>query len=308
MSEKKKRSFWSGEVGTNLLRTVKSPFALIMSLVVWIICLSYVALLLFALLTSLKDLNNFADDLFGIPKKFMFENYQVAFTRMFYTAKLPEGGTRNVMFPELLMNSLLYSTFPVLISVFSHAMVAYVAAKYDYRFNKVLHFIVVFVMVVPLVSSLGASINLMKSIGFYDSYAAYLYGTIKFADSNFLIWYAIFRNIPKDYNDAAALDGAGHWRIMLTIIFPMALSMFMITFVLEFVGAWNSYINQLTTMPSMPNLALVLRQLQEDSNSAVSRPPIQMAAAMIVAFPCLLIYCIGQKWMIGNFTVGGIKG
>jgi len=285
----------------------KNIIILILGLFLAIICLSYLYLLLFGIFSSLKTLNNFSEDMFGFPRRIYYENYIIAFTRLFYPVRLANGGTRRVMFPELIWNTLLFSTLPVIITIMTQEMVAYVCTKYKFRFNKVLHLMVVFVVVMPAVNSLGQKIIFLKTLGFYDNYWALLYGSIVFADYNFLIWYGTFKSVPTDYIEAARIDGAGHYATMFKIIFPMVRVQFVVLFVLGFITKWNNYMDVLTTMPSFPVLSLALLSFQWDTTTYVGWPTVQLAAAMIVAFPCIILFIVFQPLLVGNLTMGGLK-
>jgi multiple sugar transport system permease protein len=289
------------------LSRFKSPFVIVMFLFLAFECFTFIYALFWGLLTSLKSLNNFSEDMFGFPRNLLFSNYGVIFQRLFVTVR-SGAGSRRVGFAELLLNSLLYAVIPTFISVVSHAMVAYAACKYRFRFNRVLHFIVVFVIVVPVVGSLGAGLVFARLIGLYDNFPMMAYTAISFADTGFLIWYGVFKGISSEYMEAAKVDGAGHWRIMLTVMFPLVRVPFMILLVLGFIGNWNGYMTQLTMMPSMPNLALALWQFQFDTTTIVSWPTMQIGAAMVVALPCLILFLLFQRWMVGNLTMGGLKG
>lgn len=269
------------------------------------------ALLLYGLfwgiMTSLKSINNFSEDMFGFPRELRFDNYITAY-RCFYKNIQTGAGYERIYFPELLRNSILFSTLPVLCDLCSTASVAYVCAKYRMRFNKVLHFIVLFVIVFPGVSNLGNKIAFFKAIGFYDSYLATCYGEIHFAKYNFLIWYGAFLGISNDYLDAARVDGAGNWRTMLTIAFPLVRIQFAILFLLGFVGRWNSYLATIQFTPSWPTLASALFAFREVTTNAASFPTVQIAACFIVALPSVILYSIMSPYMIGNLTAGGLKG
>ena len=285
----------------------KSPFVIVMSLIIALECFTFIYALYWGLITSLKSLNNFSTDFFGFPEKLMFSNYIVAFRRLYVTIE-SGAGSRNVMFGELLWNSLSFAVLTTVLSVFSRAAVAYVVCKYRFAFNKVLHFAVVLSIVVPPMSSLGSTLNLYRTLGIYDNFLPYAYLSIGFADMNFLIWYGVFKGISSEFMEAARIDGAGHWRIMLTVMFPLARVPFMILFVLGFIAGWNGYYPQLTYLPSMPNLALSLWKLQYNTTNEIAWPHMQIAIAMIVAAPCLLLYIIFQRWFVGNLTMGGLKG
>ena len=285
----------------------KSPFVILMFIWLAVICFTYLYGIYWGLITSLKDILNFNDDIFGWPRKLMFSNYTTAFKHLYVTIEAG-AGTRRVMFPELLFNSITYAVVMPCVTVFSQMLVAYAASKYHFRFNKVLHFCVVLSIVVPPIGSLGMSLQIARTLGIYDNFLMYAITSIGFANSGFLIWYGVFNGISSEYMDAAKIDGAGHFRILITIMLPLARVPIMILWVLAFIGSWNTYSVQYTMLPSMPNLSLALWYFQFDLGNEISWPPMQIAASMITALPCLVLYFTFQKWFVGNLTSGGLKG
>ena len=285
----------------------KSPFVILMFVWLCVICFTYIYGIYWGVITSLKDILNYNDDIFGLPQRVMFSNYSIAFKHLYVTIEAGLG-SRRVMFPELLFNSVVYAVVISSVSVFSQMLVAYAAAKYQFAFNKVLHFCVVLSIVVPPIGSLGMTLQLSRILGIYDNFLMYAVSCIGFANSGFLIWYGVFKGISSEYMDAAKIDGAGHFRILITIMLPLARVPIMILWVLSFIGNWNSYTAQYTMLPSMPNLSLALWYFQFDLGNEISWPPMQIAASMVTAFPCLVLYFSFQKWFVGNLTSGGLKG
>ncbi len=306
-TQREKLPFRKTKFGSKLFYTISSPFNLVMCIVLFVFSTSFIIALLWGLLTSFKGISDYNLNMMGFPKKFKFSNYVTAFSKLSY--RVQDGaGSRDVMLFELTWNTILYATIPVFVDVFSHAIVGYAMAKYNFKFNGFINALVVFTMVFPIVNSIGAQITYLKMLGLYDSYAAYVYGKIQCVSMGLLIWRGIFKNIDSAYMEAAMIDGAGHFRTMFSIMFPLARTMFSITLVTNFIAAWNSYEAQLTTMPSMPNLALALFKFQFSTTQAISRIPYQMCAAMLVALPCLIVFICFQKYFIGSLSVGGLKG
>ena len=301
-----KRAAWKTGLKKTLKR-FKSPFVILMFLIIAAECFTFIYAIYWGLITSLKSLNNFREDIFGFPRKLMFSNYSVVFERLYVTIR-SGGGSREVMFPELLFNSLTFAVVLTIVAILSRAMVAYVACKYRFRFNKVLHFTVVLSIVVPPISSLGMTLQLARILHIYDNFPVFVWSCIGFSDAGFLIWSGVFKNISNEYMEAARIDGAGHFYTMFLVMFPLARVPIMIMAVLGFIGNWNGYYTQLTLLPSMPNLSLALWHFQWDTTNIISWPHMQIAASMIVALPCLVLYFIFQRWFVGNLTMGGLKG
>lgn len=285
----------------------KWPFVTVMFIFLGIVCLSYIYALYWGFITSLKDILNFNEDIFGFPQRIHFTNYVTAFRKLFVTIEAGAGRKR-IMFPTLIVNSLVFAVAIASISMFSQVFVAYAATKYRFWFNKVLHFCVVVTIVVPPVSSLGMTLQIAHAIGLYDNFLMFCFTSIGFANASFLVWAGVFKGISSEYMDAAKIDGAGHYRIMFSIMMPLARVPIMIIWLLTFIGYWNSYYTQYTILPSMPNLALALWYFQFDVGNEIAWPPIQIAASMMVAIPCLLLYFIFQRWFVGGITSGGLKG
>lgn len=285
----------------------KSPLVIVSLLFLVIECFTLLFGLYWAIITSLKSINNFAEDVFGFPWDLKFNNYSMVYKRLYYQI-VNEAGYKRIYFPGLFLNSILYATIPEFVGILTFASVSYVVSKFRFAFNKVMTTIVLFVMICPQMGSIGSTITFLRSIGFYDNYYALLYGKIIFADYAFLIWMGTWKGVPSEYMEAAKMDGAGNLRTMLLIMFPLAKVTFAIYVVLGFISAWNNYSIPLITMPSMPNLALALYQFQENSINEISWPTYQMAAAVIVAIPSLVLYCIIEPYLVGNLTMGGIKG
>lgn len=285
----------------------KSPFVILLCVWIAVGCISYLLALYWGLMSSLKEVLNYMEDLFGFPRRLAWENYATAFENLFVSIPTDDG-RRRVVFLELLYNSVLFSVVASTVPVVSQMLVAYAATKYNFAFNKVLHFSVVMVIVVPPIGSLGTTLQLYRLLRIYDNFFMLMVARISFAGSGFLVWSGVWRGISSEYMDAAKIDGAGHFRILTTIMLPLARVTFTIMWVLCFITNWNSYSMQYTLLPSMPNLSLALWSFQFDVGNAISWPPIQIAAAMVVSLPCLILYISFQELLVGNLTSGGLKG
>ena len=117
---------------------------------------------------------------------------------------------------------------------------------------------------------------------------------------------AAFSGIPKDYFDAANLDGAGHFRMMWHIGFPMTRTVIVAMVVLQAIGAWNNYSTPLVFLPGRPTIAYGLYYIQ--NNPAGVLPPIQLAAAMLTSIPLVIMFVCFRNLIMGNLAVGGLKG
>ena len=82
----------------------------------------------------------------------------------------------------------------------------------------------------------------------------------------------------------------------------------MITCLLSFIGYWNDYYIPMIYLPSKPTIAYALYCFQTTSVTSVSNVPAKMAGSLIVFIPVFILFLIFKKKLIGNLTVGGLKG
>ena len=132
-----------------------------------------------------------------------------------------------------------------------------------------------------------------------------------FTNMYYFIFKGAFYSLPESYSEAAKIDGAGNFKIFLTIIMPLVRTTFLSVFVLSFVALWNDYTTALAFAPQRPTVAYAfyvrMSSASPDATQAGSEP-VRMAGAMILMLPILIFYAVGNRFLMGNLTIGGIKG
>lgn len=292
----------------NYFGSFKSPFVTLMFLLLLVQSLTVIFALYWMFSTSLKSQINFGMDNIGLPKEYKFENYQKAFTYLNVQIK-QDGGYRDVFLPELIYNSLVFSLSHVIVIGISHAMSGYVLAKYQkFRFVRIIQAVILINVVMPVVTSLSASLDWNKQLGVYDNLPMIIYTCIAIFDSSTLIYIGAFAGVHNSYIEAAKIDGAGNFRILFTIAIPLIRTVLMVMAVNNFIGLWNNYMTPYLYMPSTPTMAVALLNFSQSNNNSITSEPMQMAAAALVCLPCLTLFFAFKDKMIGNLTMGGIKG
>lgn len=292
----------------NYFGAFKSPFTILMFLVLLAQSVTVLFALYWMFSTSLKSQINFGLDNVGLPNPFRFDNYSKAFSYLFVQIK-ENGGYRNAYLPELLWNSILFAGSHTIMIVGCHAICAYVLAKFrKFRLIRLITSIIVILMVVPVVTSLGASIDWNKTVGAYDNFPMIVYTCIAIFDSGTLIYIGAYDGVSDSYIEAAKIDGASNFRCMLTIGIPLIRTVLMVMTVTTFISMWNNYMTPFIYLPSMPTLSVALLNFSQSNTNAISSEPMQMAAAALVSIPCLILFFAARDKMVGNLTMGGIKG
>jgi ABC-type glycerol-3-phosphate transport system permease component len=133
--------------------------------------------------------------------------------------------------------------------------------------------------------------------------------TVPFMGSIFSIFLLrqFFAQIPDELFDAAQMDGAGHFRFLLTVVIPLAKAPLMVIVVLSFMGSWNALAWPLlvTNSPEWRPIAVGLLNFVDEAGQMLN---LMMAGAVITIIPILLIYFITQKQFTESIARSGLKG
>lgn len=280
------------------------------SLLIMAILVVYVASLIvpmfWALLTSLKGILDYIENPLGFPKVFEFNNYFTAY-QYFFVAIDKGGETTYVYIEEMLFNSLLYAVGASFFGTLATTMVAYVTARFNYRFSKIIYWVVVITMILPIVGSLPSEIQVTKALGIYDSIIGMYILKANFLGLYFLVFHAMFKTIPQDYVDAAVMDGAGNFRVFTQIMLPIAKKLFGTVMLIRFIEYWNDYQSPMIYLPTRPTLAVGLFNYSASTINAISSTPLKLAGALMIFVPIFVLFIFMQKQLIGGMSMGGVK-
>lgn len=135
-----------------------------------------------------------------------------------------------------------------------------------------------------------------------------LYGVMQFPFAVFLLT-GFMRSVPRDYEEAAQLDGCGNFRILMNIYVPMAKPGIITVCMITTMAAWNEYPVALVmlTDPSKQTLPVGIAMLYERQRYATDWGAL-FAALVLALIPTVVIFLIGQKQLIQGMSLGGIKG
>ena len=125
---------------------------------------------------------------------------------------------------------------------------------------------------------------------------------------NIFLFRNFFNGIPNDYLEAATIDGANNYQIMLKIIFPLVFSTTMGILILSFIACWNDYYTQMIYLQRMPTIAYGLFDSQSYGDSAASSvTTVRLAVCFVACVPTLILFALFRKKIMENIVVGGVK-
>ncbi|WP_240468542.1 carbohydrate ABC transporter permease [Gracilibacillus sp. YIM 98692] len=259
---------------------------------------------------SFKSLEDLLNPLINwIPSTVYLENYMIAFQVLNF-------------FPTL--GQTLYVTIiPSIAQTAIAAIIGYGFARYEFPFKKIIFGIVLITFIIPpqvLMIPRYVFFNELELIGSIFSFLLpALFGQGLNSTIFILIFYQFFRMMPKALEEAANLDGAGNFRVFLTIAIPMAVPAIIIAFLFSFVWYWNEttlaslYLgNELTTIPiQLEKFSATFDELNNSQNSEGAQDineGISMAGTLLSILPLLIVYIFTQRWFVEGVDRSGITG
>jgi multiple sugar transport system permease protein len=228
-----------------------------------------------------------------IPKQLTWDNYRKAFE------VLPFG--------RFFFNSLFVSTAATFLDVLSASLAAFAFARLQFRGRDQLFLIYLGTLMIPSQVTLIPSFVIVRLLGWYDTYPALIFPVAFSAFSTFLLRQNL-RAIPIDLDEAARIDGASSLRIWWNVALPLARPALAALATLSFLNQWNSFLWPLMVTRSMQmrTVPVGLSMFQGQYNTQWN---LLMAGAVIALVPVLLVYAVGQKWIVSavNLSSGGAK-
>lgn len=288
-------------------KTEKSVLWIIIGILLFIYSVSLFLPMLWGLISSFKSSIDFTLNPFGMPRKWMFENYSTII-EYFKIDVMQVGGQRPVYIPEMILNSVLYALGSALIQAFIQFITAYAASRFDFKIGKVLYTIVILAMIVPIIGSDASALAVASFLGLRDSIIGMWVMKSYFLGMYFLVFYETLRAFPKDYAEAAYLDGAGNLSVMVRIMAPLSATTFFTITLLLFVQYWNDYTTPMLFMPNVPTLSYGLYYFSlHNTITEINTVPMKLGACMMMLVPTLIIFVAFHNKLLSNVTVGGVK-
>lgn len=283
-----------------------SPLTVAMLVILLIYAVSLFTLLAWGVLTAFKSQEEFRLSTFGFPKEWVW-NFSYVFEQ-FFLPVVSESGTTYVGLPMMFLYSILYALGCAFFNTLVPCLTSYVCARYRFRFLKMFHTIVIIVMVVPIVGSLPSEIQMAQRFGLYDQIWGLWIMKANFLGMYFLVFYAMFKALPQAYTEAAKIDGAGNFSVMVRIALPLVRNTFLTVMLINFITFWNDYQTPLIFLRSYPTVAYGVYSLANTNVNGMSYVPYRITAAVLMLVPTIILFLCFQKRLLGNLTIGGIKG
>jgi len=163
-----------------------------------------------------------------------------------------------------------------------------------------------FVVMLFLPNALITQFQLLLRIGLYNTYVGYILIMAAAVGIGPLLISGYVKSLPRELDEAAAVDGCGYWRYLLTFVIPMAKPAIATVFILQAIGVWNDIILATILLPDQAKSPISLG-LYAFQGTYTNDWGLLAAATMIVAAPLVAAYVFLQRYLVGG-VVGSIKG
>jgi multiple sugar transport system permease protein len=207
---------------------------------------------------------------------------------------------------RFLLNSVGVAGISTVLQLLTSSMAAYAFARLTFRGRDALFLLYIATLMVPLQVTILPLFVEMKYLGQVDSYAGLILPSIASAFGTFLLRQA-FLSLPRELEEAAFIDGAGHFAVFRRIVVPLALPALATFGIFAFMASWNSFLWPLIIVnsPDLMTLPVGLSNLQGRYATAWN---LLMAGSTVAVVPILIVYLVGQKYVIRGVTLTGLKG
>lgn len=282
------------------MKRVSTAKMKVSDLILRIVLIAYSIIVVFPLIwtiyTSFKTNSEFYDNPWSLPKHLNLINYVNAFQR----AKMG----------DYFMNSIIITIVSIFFIVVLSVATAYIIVRFKSPYTKFLNAAYTGGLFVPSILTLIPLFLMLNNIHLLNTYTGLILVYIAYSLS-FSIYTLIgfFKSIPKDYEEAALIDGCSYFGILFRIIFPLAKPAVITITIFNFLSLWNEYMFASIIMSSESKMTLPigLENIMEVQRYATDWGAL-FAGLVIVMVPTMLVYALLQKKITGGLTVGGLKG
>lgn len=210
-------------------------------------------------------------------------------------------------FTRYFVNSVFVTTLSVLGVTFSSALVAYGFARFEFFGKRVLFTIMLATMIIPWDVLVVPLYMQYSMFGWINTYLPLIVPSFFGGPFYIFLLTQFLRTIPRDLEEAALIDGAGHFRVFWSIFLPLMRPQLVLTAVLQTIVVWNDFLGPLVFLNDTELFTLPIG-LSFFKSSHLIDITSMLAISVIMVVPPLIAFFIGQRQILGNDAASGLKG
>ena len=252
--------------------------------------------LLWMLVSSFRPTDEIFRDTSLIPKGITLANYTYGWSAL------------NQPFGHYLINSGIVVLGCIIGNVLSCSLAAYAFARLKFTGRTILFAIMLLTIMIPYHVVLVPQYILFQQFGWVNTFLPLIVPKLLGTDAFFVFLMVQFiRGLPKELDEAARIDGCGHFNTFLRIILPLMVPAVATTAIFTFIWMWNDFLSSLIYLidPSMYTVPLALRAFLDSTGS--SNWGAMFAMSIVSLIPVFLAFLFGQRFLIRGIATTGIK-
>ena len=226
------------------------------------------------------------------PSEWLFSNFNTVF--------------ETAPFGQYFVNTVIISTLSTVITILITILASFALSILDFRGKNFIFYLFLGTMMIPSELLIIQNYVTVSKLGWLDTYQGIVLPMISAAFYIYLLR-ENFLQLPPMLYKAAKIDGCSDWKYLWRILVPNSVSSIATIGILNFITTWNSFLWPIMVTNTDAKRVLTIG-LMHFNNSASSRINLQMAGAMIVIMPMVILYLIFRKQIMQGVSRGGLKG
>jgi glucose/mannose transport system permease protein len=250
-------------------------------------------------ITSLKSFDQVSlSRMWDLPNGISFESFERAWN----------GGEGVIGMRNSFVNSVLMVVPGTVISCLLGSLNGYVLSKWKFRGSNVLFTLILFGMFIPYQSILVPLVQVLNTLHLYGSIPGLILTHVVYGiPITTLIFRNYYATVPTELVEAARIDGADFFGIYRSVVLPLSAPGFVVVAIWQFTQLWNEFLFGLI-ITNNPEIRPVTVALQNLSGSQFTQWNVQMAGAVMVALPTLVVYLLLGRYFLRGMMAGALKG
>ncbi len=249
----------------------------------------------FLFITSFKPYSEIINFQGIMPKQWTLENIKTVLVN-----------SQEIPILRWFVNSLVVSTAASFLVLTVQAMAAFALSRLNLPGSKVLFVIIIATLMIPAQILLVPVYLILNYFGWLDNHLALIVPPAAGAFGVFLLR-QFFVSIPREYEEAALIDGCSTWKIFWYIILPMSKPVLATLGIFVFIASWNDFLGPMVFLDSSDKYTLPVG-IALFQNSYMTDYGITLAASSLGTLPVLIVFLLFQKYIIKGISLSGLKG
>ena len=226
-------------------------------------------------------------------KRNMFENYVTVL--------------KEYNFLRYVLNSFIVASLAAIGQVFTCSLAGFAFARMKFRGSGLIFSLLLMTMMIPIQVTIIPEFLLMMKLNWLDTFLPLIVPSFLVGSFGTFLYKEFFENIPQDLEDAAAIDGAGPYRMFMSVFFPLAKVETITLFIIAFMNNWNDLLRPVLYISS-ENLYTVTIALTQFQSEYEAQWNYLLTGSFISILPLLIVYAFLQRYVVEGMTHTGLKG